>query len=343
MDASLLRPGFKRAIAACHAPARRRAVFPHRRHYATPTSTSNDDIKPAAPINFTRNRNQFARGQDRSRNRDPNRRFSPRDEDADEFDSEEKQRALEQRKLLDSIRIVPASPSYFTATPTYTDDLLHLSSLLRRHQLLPLLPTGQAPRVAWKTYQQYKAEVGEPVKAARYNRLLELLKRLNYIHPSLIPQEVTQTLRRYKRDVQPSLNIPKPIVVDEYGRARAMGRRKASSAIVYLVEGEGECIVNGRSLSEYFGRLHDRESAVWALKATQRLDKYNVWAVAQGGGLTGQADAITLGVAKALLAHEPALKPALRRAGTVTRDPRRVERKKPGRVKARKMPTWVKR
>lgn len=70
--------------------------------------------------------------------------------------------------------------------------------------------------------------------------------------------------------------------------------------------------MNGKSLTEYFGRLHDRESAVWALKATQRLDKYNVWAVASGGGTTGQAEAIMLAVSKALMAHEPDLKPALR-------------------------------
>ena len=112
---------------------------------------------------------------------------------------------------------------------------------------------------------------------------------------------------------------------------------------VILVEGTGEVIVNGKSLSQAFGRIHDRESAVWALKATSRLDKYNVFAVVQGGGTTGQAEAITLAVAKALLAHEPALKPALRRAGVVSRDPRRVERKKPGKLKARKMPAWVKR
>ncbi|KAH9828232.1 37S ribosomal protein S9, mitochondrial, partial [Teratosphaeria destructans] len=124
---------------------------------------------------------------------------------------------------------------------------------------------------------------------------------------------------------------------------RAVGRRKSSRAIVALVEGEGEALVNERSLSDYFGRVHDRESAVWALKATGRLDKYNVWALVKGGGTTGQAEAITLAVAKALLAHEPDLKPALRRAGVVTRDPRSVERKKPGKLKARKMPAWVKR
>jgi hypothetical protein len=79
-----------------------------------------------------------------------------------------------------------------------------------------------------------------------------------------------------------------------------------------VVEGTGEAMVNGKTLTDYFGRLHDRESAVWALKATQRLDKYNVWAVTSGGGTTGQAESIMLAVTKGLMAHEPDLKPALR-------------------------------
>jgi len=132
-------------------------------------------------------------------------------------------------------------------------------------------------------------------------------------------------------------------LVDEDGRAYAYGRRKSSRAQVWLVEGEGEVLVNGKSLVDVFSRIHDRESALWALKSTARLDKYNVWIKVHGGGTTGQAEAITLAVGKALMVHEPALKPALRRAGCVTRDPRRVERKKPGKLKARKMPAWVKR
>jgi ribosomal protein S9 len=143
--------------------------------------------------------------------------------------------------------------------------------------------------------------------------LLVMLKRLNRVHPALLPVEIQRTLQRYKRRVQPNYNRAKPIEIDGWGRARAVGRRKSSHAVVFLVEGDGECLINGRTLVDYFGRLHDRESAVWALKSTQRLDKYNVFAVAKGGGTTGQAEAITLGVAKALLAHEPDLRLALRK------------------------------
>lgn len=115
------------------------------------------------------------------------------------------------------------------------------------------------------------------------------------------------------KDSQPGDIVPNPQVVDEWGRARGVGRRKTSSAVAWLVEGEGEVLVNGKSLTQFFGRLHHRESAVWALKATQRLDKYNLFGLVQGGGSTGQAEALTLAVAKALMVHEPALKPALRR------------------------------
>jgi len=216
--------------------------------------------------------------------------------------------------LLRRIRIVPASPSYFTAKPSFTDDFLALQALLRKYQTLPVMPPGHAPRVAWKALEQYKDMVGsEPVKAARYHRLVEILQRLNYINTELMPQEVADTLERYKRDINPHLNVAKPHFVDEHGRALGVGRLKTSTARAYLVEGEGEVLINGKSLTQFFGRVHDRESAVWALKATERVDKYNVFALVNGGGVTGQAEALTLAVAKALMVHEPLLKPALRR------------------------------
>ncbi|RMZ70813.1 40S ribosomal S9 mitochondrial precursor [Pyrenophora seminiperda CCB06] len=251
--------------------------------------------------------------------------------------------ADEEQNSLRALRVVPASPSYFSAKPTFTDDFLSLSALLRKVATLPIVSPIEAPKVAWKTIEQYRIMTNEPVKTARYHRMLQVLRRLNRIHPQLMPDEVVQAMMRYKKPNQPGDIKPKPGVIDELGRAKGVGRRKTSSAVAWLVEGEGEALVNGKSLSQFFGRLHHRESAVWALKATQRLDKYNVFALVQGGGHTGQAEAMTLAVAKALLVHEPALKPALRRAGTITRDPRKVERKKPGHVKARKMPTWVKR
>jgi small subunit ribosomal protein S9 len=215
--------------------------------------------------------------------------------------------------MLRTLRVVPASPSYFSAKPTFTDDYLSLSALLRKVATLPTIPPAEAPKVAWKTIDQYRIMTNEPVKTQRFHKMLHLLRRLNCIHPALMPEEVSQAMMRYKKAVQPGDVKPKPGVIDELGRAKGVGRRKTSSAVAWLVEGEGEALINGKSLSQFFGRLHHRESAVWALKATNRLDKYNMFGLVQGGGLTGQAEAMTLAVAKALLVHEPALKPALRR------------------------------
>jgi len=138
-----------------------------------------------------------------------------------------------------------------------------------------------------------------------------------------MPADVAQAIRMYKRDVDPFANRPVPEIIDEFGRAKGIGRRKSSSAKVWVVEGEGEVLINGKTLAQAFGRIHDRESAIWALKATQRLDKYNVFALVNGGGTTGQAEALALGVAKALMVHEPMLKVALRR-GMIHRKPRQT-------------------
>ena len=128
-----------------------------------------------------------------------------------------------------------------------------------------------------------------------------------------MPPDVKNALDSHRRDVDPLLKKKKPVVIDAEGRAYGNGRRKSSKAEVWLVEGDGEVLVNGLSLNTVFGRIHDRESVVWALKATGRIDKYNIWAKVHGGGKTGQAESITLAVARALMVHEPDLKPALRR------------------------------
>lgn len=210
-------------------------------------------------------------------------------------------------------RIVPASPSYFSGKPSLTDCVIKLQRMLRQHQTLPLVPRSQAPRVAWRTPSEMGFLIGESVRDSNYKRIIKLLERINLIHPAMMPKELTDVVNPYKRDIQPSAVQQRIQVVDEDGRAVGIGRRKSSSAKVYLVQGEGEVLVNGKTINNVFNRIHDRESALWALKATKRIDKYNVWALVKGGGLTGQAEAITIGTAKALLVHEPALKPALRR------------------------------
>jgi small subunit ribosomal protein S9 len=205
------------------------------------------------------------------------------------------------------------SRSYFSRLAEFNDGYLLLQKLFRTYQHLPVVPSNQAERVAWKTLSDYRQTVGEEVRATDFVRCIELVKRLHQIHPHMKPTVVEEALQPFKRDVQPFSNKPNPIPIDKFGRALGVGRRKASVARAWLVEGNGEVQINGKSLADAFGRIHDRESALWPLRATARVDKYNVWALVTGGGTTGQAEALTLAIAKALMAHEPALKPALRR------------------------------
>lgn len=211
------------------------------------------------------------------------------------------------------IRTLPASPSYFTREPIFNDAFIKLHALHRKFGKLPQAPPDKLERMSWRTLREYSQMVGEKIRASQYNKAIELAKHLNKIHPGLKPQSVSEAILEFKREITIVENNSKPIPIDRFGRALGVGRRKTSTARAWVVEGTGEVQINGKSLAEAFGRVHDRESALWALKVSERLDKYNVWALVEGGGTTGQAEALTLAVAKALVAHEPALKTSLRR------------------------------
>jgi len=123
-----------------------------------------------------------------------------------------------------------------------------------------------------------------------------------------------------------------------------IGRRKESTARVRLMSGSGQFIVNGKSLEEYFTRLGDAEKILAPLsRADESQEKFDFTVVVEGGGVTGQAEAVQLGVARALIKFDPDLRPSLRKGGFLTRDARIKERKKPGLKRARKAPTYTKR
>lgn len=121
------------------------------------------------------------------------------------------------------------------------------------------------------------------------------------------------------------------------------GRRKSSSARVYLKPGSGKITINKRTLEEYFGRETSRMVVRQPLETAELLDSVDVNVTVRGGGNSGQAGAIRHGIARALLAHNSELRSPLRRAGFLTRDAREVERKKVGLHKARKRPQFSKR
>jgi small subunit ribosomal protein S9 len=123
----------------------------------------------------------------------------------------------------------------------------------------------------------------------------------------------------------------------------ATGRRKSSSARVYLTAGNGDITVNNRPLDKFFGRETARMVVRQALEVAEMLDKVDIQAIVTGGGTTGQAGAIRHGIARALTEYDESLRAPLRKAGFLTRDARAVERKKVGLHKARKRPQYSKR
>ena len=123
----------------------------------------------------------------------------------------------------------------------------------------------------------------------------------------------------------------------------ATGRRKTSSARVYLTKGNGEISVNDRALDVYFGRKVAQMLVLQPLELTNLSEKVNLDIKVQGGGNFGQAGAIRHGISRALISFDEELRGQLKKAGLLTRDSRRVERKKPGLAKARKSKQFSKR
>lgn len=124
---------------------------------------------------------------------------------------------------------------------------------------------------------------------------------------------------------------------------QGVGRRKSSTARVYLTKGNGEIKVNHKPIDEYFGRETARMIVRQPLVLTELTEMFNINVNVKGGGGSGQAGAIRLGITRALMSYDEELRPALRKAGYVTRDSREVERKKVGLKKARRRPQFSKR
>ena len=130
--------------------------------------------------------------------------------------------------------------------------------------------------------------------------------------------------------------MPKPLI-------QTTGRRKEAVARVRLRPGTGQVVINGRPIDGYFTIASHRQSATEALRITQTADVYDVHATIDGGGVSGQAGALRLGIARALVALDEEMRPPLKKAGLLTRDSREKERRKYGLKKARKAPQYSKR
>ena len=129
------------------------------------------------------------------------------------------------------------------------------------------------------------------------------------------------------------VNEPK---IDTLGRSYATGRRKESTARVWVKRGTGKILINGKEMISYFARPVLQMQLNFVFDVTERKDQFDVIATVKGGGLSGQAGAVRHGLSRALSLFEPDLRKPLKTAGMLTRDSRVVERKKYGRAKARK-------
>ena len=123
----------------------------------------------------------------------------------------------------------------------------------------------------------------------------------------------------------------------------ATGRRKTSSARIYLKKGKGNIVVKDSKLDDYFGRKVAQMLVIQPLELVDLVEKVDINIKVKGGGNFGQAGAIRHGISRALTKYDEELRPQLKKAGFLTRDPRKVERKKPGLVKARKSKQFSKR
>ena len=130
--------------------------------------------------------------------------------------------------------------------------------------------------------------------------------------------------------------MPKPLI-------QTTGRRKEAVARVRLRPGSGQVVINGRPVEQYFTMLTHVQRATEALRLTQTADVYDVEATIGGGGVSGQAGALRLGIARALVTLDDELRPQLKKAGLLVRDAREKERRKYGLKKARKAPQYSKR
>ena len=156
--------------------------------------------------------------------------------------------------------------------------------------------------------------------------------------------ETTPAQPRTLHDLRPTGGPKRPIInteprvqkVDAQNRAYATGRRKNAVARVWLKPGKGRIEVNGKEAEKYFARPVLRMILAQPLSVAQRNTQYDIVCTVKGGGLSGQAGAIRLGISRALTEYEPELRAVLKKSGFLTRDSRAVERKKYGRAKARR-------
>ncbi|KAJ7346873.1 ribosomal protein S9/S16-domain-containing protein [Mycena albidolilacea] len=297
----------------------------------------------------------------------------------------------------------PASPSFYSGRAAYYDQLaqvesavVHTRSALKMLQLLPLpdfareaLPTRPA---VWKNAKEMGLDLQVTMTSSRYRAMTRLLGQLNEYHRiasaagcedlALRTSNLLNIFESPAKTAALTRGRRKTLYTDHLGRSYTFGKRKTSTARVWMVpvalpseEMEvvdlekiasldeaaalltsqpdrfhepqrvptSSILINNIPIGEYFAAPADRERVIRPIKVAGLLGAYNVFSLVRGGGSTGQSGALAHGISKGLLVHNPDLADLFRRTKLLRRDPRMVERKKPGLAKARKAYAWVKR
>ncbi|KAJ7178375.1 SSU ribosomal protein S9P [Mycena crocata] len=340
---------------------------------------------------------------------------SESDSDSDsDSDSESEPEEGEERELEDLLREdgektdqipkkPPTSPAFYSGRAAYFDQLAHIEgavahtrSALKMLQLLPLPAFARAGIPArpaiWKTAEEMSEDLSITMTSSRYRTMTRLLGQLHEYDRIASAAgcdelaERTRSLLNLFESSTKEANLTrgrrKTLYVDHLGRSYTFGKRKTSTARVWmipvpLVEQELDVIdlekvgtldeaaavltsnperfhepqlvpksailINNIPIGEYFPLPADRERVTRPLKVAGLFAAYNIFSLVRGGGSTGQSGALAHGIAKGLLVHNPDLGNLFRRTKLLRRDPRMVERKKTGLAKARKAYAWVKR
>ncbi|KAI9098136.1 ribosomal protein S9/S16-domain-containing protein [Phlyctochytrium arcticum] len=236
----------------------------------------------------------------------------------------------------------PESIAYFTGNPRYYQDLMTMNALIRKHDLsFQVEHSRKTARPRWMSENEMSELLEYKLTPATYRGVIN---KLNILFVKQEDKEISKFLNKFVKPGQSLIaKVSERPQLDEHGRSYTYGSRKTARAQVWMVEGDGKIYVNGTHISEYFAEDVDREAIVRPLEIAKSVSKYNVWAVVSGGGQSGQAAAVAVGVARGLTVHDPLLEEPFKASGMLKIDTRQVERKKTGQPGARKKYTWVKR
>ena len=265
----------------------------------------------------------------------------------DEMDKEDE--AAQEAARAQGPKVPHPSPNFYTTRPVFYDQVAQLeraiamaSTALRRAQLLPLPAFARASlppaHSVWKTQEDMASDFKAKMTLVRYRKVTKLLNELNTYYriadtagATDIAQKIyaiTSMFESPSKEAYLARFKRKQVPLDEYGRSFTFGRRKTSSARVWMIPVQESAagasssstiptstiLVNNLPLHEYFALSGDREKITRPLRVAGVLGKYNIFTIVRGGGTTGQAGAIAHGIAKGLLAHEPDLETLFRKS-----------------------------